>query len=50
MRGALIKEDIKTKLITIPNGEHVFDKDFHNPIVQNALKQVIQFLQSHLSM
>ena len=49
MRGALLKEGIKTKVITIPNGEHVFDKDFHNPIVQNALKQVIEFLQIHLS-
>ncbi|QED50199.1 alpha/beta hydrolase [Cytobacillus dafuensis] len=49
MRGALIKEGIEAKLITIPNGEHVFDKDFHNPVVQNALKQVIEFLQVHLS-
>ncbi|WP_066291618.1 alpha/beta hydrolase [Bacillus sp. FJAT-29937] len=49
MRGALVKEGIEAKLITIQNGEHVFDKDFHNPTVQNALKQVIEFLQAHLS-
>ena len=49
MRGALIKEGVQTKLITIPNGEHVFDKDFHNPLVQNALKKVIEFLKLHLS-
>ena len=45
MRGALIKAGVETKLISILNGEHVFDKDFYNPVVQNALKQVIEFLQ-----
>ncbi|CAH2713088.1 Acetyl esterase [Neobacillus rhizosphaerae] len=49
MRAALIKEQIETKLITIPNGEHVFDKDFHHPVVQDALNQMIEFLQIHLS-
>ena len=49
MRAALIKEGIDAKLITIPNGEHVFEKDFHNPNVQAALKQVVEFLQQHLS-
>lgn len=49
MRGALIKEKVKTGLVTIPNGEHVFDKDFDNPVVQDAFKQVIEFLQYHLS-
>jgi len=48
MRAALLKEQVETKLITIPNGEHVFDRDFHDPIVQDALKQVIEFLQNHL--
>jgi len=48
MRGALIKAGVETKLISILNGEHVFDKDFYNPVVQNALKQVIEFLQNHL--
>ncbi|MFD4706462.1 alpha/beta hydrolase [Gottfriedia sp. NPDC058432] len=45
MRGALLKNGVKTKLITIPNGEHVFEKDFHLPIVQDALKQMIEFLK-----
>ncbi|MEH7375185.1 alpha/beta hydrolase [Neobacillus drentensis] len=49
MRGALIKEKVETRLITIPNGEHVFDKDFDNPVIQSAFKQVIEFLQYHLT-
>lgn len=49
MRAALIKENVKAKLITIPNGEHSFDKDFHNPVVQNALKEVLDFLHVHLA-
>lgn len=49
MRGAIVKQGVEAKLITIPNGEHVFDNDFHNHVVQNALKQVIEFLQKHLS-
>jgi acetyl esterase/lipase len=49
MRAALLKEGVTTKLITIPNGEHVFEKDFYNPIVQKALNQVIEFLRIHLS-
>jgi acetyl esterase/lipase len=48
MRAALLKIGVKTKLITIPNGEHVFEKDFHHPIVQDALKQMIEFLQLHV--
>jgi hypothetical protein len=49
MRAALIKEEVKTRLITIPNGEHVFEKDFDNPIVRAALYQVNEFPQIHLS-
>jgi acetyl esterase/lipase len=49
MRAALIKQSVEAKLITIPNGEHVFDKDFQDPIVQRALNQVIDFLKTHLS-
>ncbi|MEH7123728.1 MULTISPECIES: alpha/beta hydrolase [unclassified Bacillus (in: firmicutes)] len=49
MSEALSKASVESKLITIPNGEHVFDKDFHNPTVQDALKEVIEFLKSHLS-
>jgi acetyl esterase/lipase len=49
MRAALVKEGVPAKLITIPNGEHVFEKDFANPVVQKALHQVIDFLQLHLA-
>lgn len=49
MRAALVKEGVPAKLITIPNGEHVFEKDFNNPVVQKSLHQVIDFLQLHLT-
>ncbi|MDN3017038.1 alpha/beta hydrolase [Paenibacillus sp. BSR1-1] len=49
MRAAILKQSVEAKLITIPNGEHVFDKEFHNPIVQSALKQVIEFLHTHFT-
>jgi acetyl esterase/lipase len=49
MRAALIKQSVEARLITIPNGEHVFDKNFQDPIVQHALTQVIDFLKTHLS-
>lgn len=49
MRAAIIKQSVESRLITIPNGEHVFDKNFQDPIVQNALKQVVDFLKNHIS-
>ncbi|PAE42666.1 alpha/beta hydrolase [Bacillus sp. 7884-1] len=49
MRAALIKQSVEARLITIPNGEHVFDKNFQDPIVQHALTQVIDFLKTHLN-
>jgi acetyl esterase/lipase len=49
MRAALIKNGVYGRLITIPNGEHVFEKDFHDPAVQDALNQVIEFLKEQLS-
>ncbi|MEH7013783.1 alpha/beta hydrolase [Neobacillus niacini] len=49
MRAAIIKQSVESRLITIPNGEHVFDKNSQDPIVQNALKQVVDFLKNHLS-
>ena len=48
MRAALVKQNVKTRLITIPNGEHVFEKDFHHPEVQLALKGMLEFLHHHL--
>ena len=49
MCEALKEEGIEAKLITIPNGEHVFEKDFYHPNVQDALMQVIDFLKTHLA-
>jgi acetyl esterase/lipase len=49
VRAALIKQSVDVRLITIPNGEHVFDKNFKDPIVQHALNQVTDFLKTHLS-
>jgi acetyl esterase/lipase len=49
MRAPLIKQSVDVRLITIPNGEHVFDKNFKDPIVQHALNQVTDFLKNHLS-
>ncbi|MBM4761694.1 alpha/beta hydrolase [Bacillus sp. B15-48] len=49
MCEALKEEGIEAKLITIPNGEHVFEKDFYHPNVQGALMQVIDFLKTHLA-
>ncbi|MBY0124309.1 alpha/beta hydrolase [Bacillus sp. S/N-304-OC-R1] len=49
MRDALVKKGVEAKLITIPNGEHVFEKDIQSPIVQDALQQVIEFLNKYLS-
>jgi acetyl esterase/lipase len=47
MRAVLIKYGVYGRLITIPNGEHVFEKDLHDPVVQDALNQVIEFLKTH---
>jgi acetyl esterase/lipase len=48
MRAAVIKHGVYGRLISIPNGEHAFEKDFHNPVVQNALRQMIEFLKEQL--
>jgi acetyl esterase/lipase len=48
MRAALIKKGVSARLITIPNGEHVFENNFNDSIVQEALGQVISFLTKHL--
>lgn len=49
MRAALLQKGVPAKLITIPNGDHVFEKDFQSAIVQDALQQMIGFLSEHLS-
>ncbi len=44
MSEELTKAGVENRLITIPNGKHVFDEDWHNPIVQKAFDGVINFL------
>ena len=48
MSEALTKAGVENKLITIPNGKHVFDEDWQNQIVQKAFDKVITFLKEHL--
>jgi dipeptidyl aminopeptidase/acylaminoacyl peptidase len=38
-----------SKLITIPNGKHVFDENWQNPVVQQAFDEVITFLHENLN-
>lgn len=48
MYNALQKANVVSRLITIPNGKHVFDEDWENPIVQQAFTEVISFLKTQL--
>ncbi|WHY76614.1 alpha/beta hydrolase [Neobacillus sp. WH10] len=48
MSDALQTAGVENKLITIPNGKHVFDEDWQNPVVKEAFTEVIQFLRKHL--
>ncbi|GEN83748.1 esterase [Sporosarcina luteola] len=52
-RAVLLAENLKengipSKLITIPEGKHQFDNDWETPIVQDAFKEVLSFLDDHL--
>ncbi|WP_066067674.1 alpha/beta hydrolase [Neobacillus soli] len=47
MTEALKNAGAESRLITIPNGKHVFDEDWQNPIVQKAFDEVITFLKGH---
>ncbi len=47
MSEALTKAGVENKLITIPNGKHVFDEDWQSVTVQNAFHDIIQFLKKH---
>ncbi|WP_042356618.1 alpha/beta hydrolase [Bacillus rubiinfantis] len=49
MDQALIRAGLTSQLITIPNGKHVFDDDWENPIVQQAFQDVVTFLEQHLN-
>ncbi|WP_312469083.1 alpha/beta hydrolase [Neobacillus sp.] len=48
MSEALHKAGVENQLITIPNGKHVFDEDWQNPVVKDAFDEVIKFLHKHL--
>lgn len=48
MSKALLTAGVENKLITIPNGKHVFDEDWQNQVVKDAFQEVITFLHQHL--
>lgn len=48
MEKALATANIPHQFITIPEGKHVFDKNMQNPTVNDAFKQVIEFLNEHV--
>lgn len=48
MNYALNQAGSISKLIKIPNGKHVFDEEWQNPVVQQAFKEVITFLHENL--
>lgn len=48
MSETLTKAGVDNQLITIPNGKHVFDEDWQNPVVKKAFDEVLHFLRKHL--
>ncbi|WP_235801794.1 alpha/beta hydrolase [Ureibacillus manganicus] len=48
MSKALVEASVENKLVTIPNGKHVFDEDWNDSTVQNAFNEVLHFLKKHL--
>ncbi|MNH43894.1 hypothetical protein D3C79_1059110 [compost metagenome] len=48
MYKKLKEQGVNAKLITIEGADHVFDQDFHDPIVQDAFQHVVEFLKTHL--
>lgn len=44
MHEVLEKHNVKSKLITIPDGKHQFDEAMDDPIVKDALQQVLRFI------
>jgi len=48
MYEELKKIGINTGLVTIYEGDHVFDHSFNEPNVQAAFKRVVEFLQNHV--
>lgn len=49
MAKRLTELGVTNKLITIPDGEHQFDLEMDKPIVQDAFKEVLAFLDKQLS-
>lgn len=48
MAKALQSSGIDHQLLLIPNGKHLFDQHMQDPLVIDALDQVISFLNKHL--
>jgi len=48
MYEKLKEKGVATKLITITGGDHVFDGNFSNQIVQNAFTDIINFLKAFM--
>lgn len=48
MLAKLQENGVESKLITIPEGRHQFDEEWQSPIVQNAFKEVLTFLNNNL--
>lgn len=49
MSDTLTTFGVENQLITIPNGEHLFDQNMKHPDATQAIEQVINFLQKNLS-
>lgn len=48
MHEKLNEKGIYSKLITIEGADHVFDQHFNDPMVQNAFKEIVDFLNLRL--
>lgn len=46
MLEAINNAGAEGRLFTVPNGKHVFDEDWQNPLVQKAFDEVITFLKN----
>ncbi|OPA73784.1 hypothetical protein BVG16_27275 [Paenibacillus selenitireducens] len=49
MNEKLQEYGVDTRLITIEGGDHGFDQHFHEPSVQRAFHNVVDFLRRHLA-
>lgn len=44
----LMENGVEAKLITLDGADHAFDQNFHDPSVQSAFKEIVDFLRAHL--